>query len=374
MGDVADSEVAGDLDLAFALVGALEDVRDLDHAGAHAAPQVDNLGVACLAVDGGDHARGDVLHVDEVPALQAVLEDVDGLVLQHEGGEDGKDSRVGVLEGLPHAVHVLEPENGVVYAERRAHGLEHFLLGVLGVGVKGVGPDLAVLGGGAEGEPGVATVAVHAEVAVDHGFLGAGAGIHVAALFAVVLAFAVYGAGGGEDDLFDLALFAQAGDCLQYVGGAHDVHLVVLVDLVHGLARASFRRQVDDVFGVCHGLGHGFVVADVGLHETALVLDGCVEVGVLPVVAVDLPCHAVEGGDVVAAKGVQLLDYFRTDKTCAAGDENFLHSETFMPCIASWVSPLPKLHNLAVSVGKVIQNGWNMQGECGAALMFVNFC
>ena len=88
MGDIADTEVSGDVQPTRAVIDLLQRLGDFNHTRALAASEIDDLPIGRGDVERFDDGRRDILHVDEITAFVPVLEDVDILVIQKQRGED----------------------------------------------------------------------------------------------------------------------------------------------------------------------------------------------------------------------------------------------------------------------------------------------
>ena len=112
-----------------------ERLGDVEHADAAAGAEVDRLVVGGVGVERQQQALHDVLDVDEVAALPAVLEDHRRLAVQQPAAEDRRHAGVGVGQRLARAVDVEEAERDRRDAVGPAHRQAHLLLVALRDGV-----------------------------------------------------------------------------------------------------------------------------------------------------------------------------------------------------------------------------------------------
>ncbi len=223
------------------LVGQVED-RSGPPAG-----HVERAGTGGGRAQGQHVGPGDVVDVDEVTPLPAVLHDPRGLPAGDRTPEDARDAGIGGVPGHPRPVHVVVPQDGeldprMLGGERPA---QVFLVG-LGRGVHAAGVDRGVLGNGL-GHELAATGRARRFPAARRETVGRpGARPHQAVLGAPVPTFAVDDHAAGEDET---AREAESVEGPQQGRGADVVVVAVGDDVGEVDAEAHHGRLVTHRIG-----------------------------------------------------------------------------------------------------------------------------
>jgi hypothetical protein len=313
--DVAEAGLARDLGLDRLVHGGGDELGDFVDRAILSAADVENGARGSVVLEGEKERLGDVLHMDEVAALSAVLEDHRGLPVVEPRRKNREDARVGVRERLAGAVDVPEPQRHALHPVGRRKRQGQALLDVLGQRVDGGEGRALPLGRRCRYEwtpllvervPGV----THARPRRTHDVLDdAAVGIPIEAL-------AVDAHRGGDDD----ALHGIVDQLLEQHLGAVVVHRHVAVDGVHALSHAHFGCEMHDLCDAFQGAEQrGLVphVADDHLHLG-------IEVIRRGLLAVDLLDQAVQDADAVTAIQAHLRNVTPDEAGSTGNEDNIL--------------------------------------------------
>ena len=292
-----------------------EGLGHVQHADAPPGAEVDRLVVGGVGLERQQQALHDVLDVDEVAALAAVLEDHRRLAVQQPAAEDGGHAGVGVGQRLARPVDVEEAEGDGGDAVGPAHRQAHLLLVALRHRVDRGRAQRLLLVGRQRRQPvderieAVPVALLQRALAAQHRVDHLAAGRAVGAL-------AVNRHRRGDDQL--ARPVPPVGEDLEQVRRAHRVGVHVLGDLVHGLADADLGRQVIDDLAAGQR-----VFPDLGIADVAApgVDPGRHPRGPGRVGAVHLWHQRVEDADVVSPRN-QRIDQMRPDEPRPARDQN----------------------------------------------------
>src|SRR5439155_26232422 len=110
-------------------------------------PDVEYVTPLLLPFESEDVRGDDVTHMDEVPGLEAILEDQGGVAVQQPAREDRRRPGIGVRQRLTRPVDVEVAERDRRNPVRLAAAEEHLLVIALGDRVDRRGSEGLVLGG-----------------------------------------------------------------------------------------------------------------------------------------------------------------------------------------------------------------------------------
>src|SRR6185437_8270769 len=206
--------------------------------------------------------------MDEVPALHAVLENVQRLSLTYMVRKDSQQTGIWIAEALSGAIYVLIPQRDDAQLSGGAEHHGHLLLDLLGETIERARRKRRILRGRQYRDRGSTLRAFRLEPSGSHCLCRSRARIHDSVRRASVLALSINGTRRGDDQLpkpFGSLIRHHVQD------GRRSLHVGTLVpqNFVHGLGGTGLRGQVHHRIYISELLTHGLAIANVAVDALA---------------------------------------------------------------------------------------------------------